>query len=420
MAQKKGLIYRLTMGKDDQPDFTPNKLPGTRMAQFWDVLKTRTWNLVKVNLLVILFALPAIAWFVIMSMMKSADGMLIPYSSNIGIGYPVVTDAVAIGNYRAFTFDVQTWLVMIPLLMIASLGLAGAFYTVKKLVWGEGITVGATFFKGIKLNWLPFLFFALLGGVSVFLVIFNIGAYSNYMNVTKALKIVGIAMSILQFVLVAFMLLFLTTQAVTYKLGGWGLVKNSFLFSIALLPQNLIIAVLSALPVLLALVLPQFLSMIFVVFFLLIGVSFIILIWTVYAQWAFDKFINDRVEGAEKNKGMYVPSEEEKRAAAERERKAKNVRYTNPKKKKKTTSIDEGATFTPLSANFSRADLERLAKEKEAVKAQIDAEEDDAADIDSSAGAKTAAVSDVKSKSAEADTGNETESTSAEHQNEKS
>lgn len=376
MAQKKGLIYRLTMGKDDQPDFTPNKLPGNRFAQFWDVLKTRTWPLVKVNLLVILFALPAIAWFAIMTMMKSADSMLVPYSSNIGIGYPVVTDAIAVGNYRAFTFDVQTWLVMIPLIMVASLGLAGAFYVIKKLVWGENIPIGAQFFKGIKMNWLPFLLSSLLLGISVFLVIFNLGAYSNYMNVSKALKIVGIAMSIVQFILVIFMMMFLTTQAVTYKLGGWGLIKNSFLFAVALLPQNIFIAVISALPVLLALILPQFLSMILLVFFLLLGVAFIILLWTVYGQWAFDKFINDNVEGAVKNKGMYVPTPEEKAAAAERERKAKSVRYTNPKKKKKTTSIDEGATFTPLAANFSRADLERLAKEKEAVKAEIDSEDE--------------------------------------------
>ena len=33
MAQKKGLIYRLTMGKDNLPDFTPNRLPGSRWVQ---------------------------------------------------------------------------------------------------------------------------------------------------------------------------------------------------------------------------------------------------------------------------------------------------------------------------------------------------------------------------------------------------
>lgn len=387
MAEKKGFMYRLAVGKDDQPDFTPNKLPGTRFAQFWDVLKGRTWLLVKVNLLVLLFALPAVAWFIIMSVTKSADGILVPYSSNIGIGYPVVTDAVASGNYRAFMFDIQLWAIMIPLLMVASLGLSGAFYTVKKLVWGEGVAVGSTFFKGIKLNWLPFLLISAVLGLSVFLVVFNIGAYSNYMNVSKALKITGIAMAIVQFVIVMFMTIFLTTQAVTYKLGAWGLIKNSFLFSVALLPQNLFIGIVSAVPVVLAFILPQFVSMIIVVFFLLLGVSFIILLWTVYGQWAFDKFINDKVAGAEKNKGMYVPTEEEKRAAAERERKAKSVRYANPKKKKKATSIDDGASFTPLPATFSRADLERLAKEKQAVKEEIEAQEQDECSADAVSGA---------------------------------
>ena len=51
MAQKKGLIYRLTMGKDNLPDFTPNKLPGSRWAVFKDVFTNRLGAMAKVSLL---------------------------------------------------------------------------------------------------------------------------------------------------------------------------------------------------------------------------------------------------------------------------------------------------------------------------------------------------------------------------------
>ena len=78
----KGLIYRLTMGRDDLPDFTPSKLPGSRWAQFKDIFRNRFGALVKINLLVLLFALPAIAWYVIVSLMKQVDGAMVPYSSN--------------------------------------------------------------------------------------------------------------------------------------------------------------------------------------------------------------------------------------------------------------------------------------------------------------------------------------------------
>lgn len=109
MAQKKGLIYRLTMGKDNLPDFTPNKLPGSRWAVFKDVFTNRLGAMAKVSLLSVLFAIPAIAWIVIMSLVKAADGTIIPYSSNLGIGYPVITNAAAIGAYRTFMYNVYTY-----------------------------------------------------------------------------------------------------------------------------------------------------------------------------------------------------------------------------------------------------------------------------------------------------------------------
>ena len=161
MAQKKGLIYRLTMGKDNLPDFTPDKLPGTRFQLFKDVFFNRFGAIVKINLLVLLFCLPAIAWVVIMQMVKQMDGSLLPYSGNVGIGYPIITDVIALGQRRAFQFDLQTYLVLIPCIMVASVGLSGAFYVMRRLVWGEGASVAGHFFRGIKMNFLPFLFSSL-------------------------------------------------------------------------------------------------------------------------------------------------------------------------------------------------------------------------------------------------------------------
>lgn len=380
MAKGKGLIYRLTMGKDNLPDFTPSRLPGSRWAQFKDIFRNRFGALVKVNLLVLLFALPAVAWFVIINMLKTVDASLIPYSGNIGFGYPVVNDAVQMGQMRAFSFEIQRWLVMIPLIMIAGIGLAGAFYVMRRLVWDQGISVGGDFFRGIKYNFFPFLWSSLFAGISLFLVMFNISAY-NILDIHKAWKVVGITISIIQFVLILFMMIFMTTQAVTYRLKMWGLIKNSFLFAIALVPQNLIFLILSAIPVLLIIFLPSIISMIIVMLFCLLGFSYIILIWTLYAHSIFDRFINDKVEGAVKNRGLYkrTPEEIERDRAekAERDKKTRNIRFNNPKKKKKVSSIDEGSTFQPLPTNFSRADLTRLAEEKEQVKREIDAEYDD-------------------------------------------
>ena len=136
MAQKKGLIYRLTMGKDNLPDFTPDRLPGTRFQLFKDVFFNRFGALVKINLLTLLFCLPAIAIVVIMSMIKRMDSIMLPYSGNVGIGYPIISNVAFVGKYRAFQFDMLTYLLLIPGIMIASIGLSGAFYVMRLLVSG--------------------------------------------------------------------------------------------------------------------------------------------------------------------------------------------------------------------------------------------------------------------------------------------
>lgn len=384
------------MGKDNLPDFTPDKLPGTRFQLFKDVFFNRFGALVKINLLLLLFCLPAIAWIVIMNMIKQADGSLLPYSGNIGAGTGIpVTDVLMLGQHRAFQFDIQTYLILIPCLVVASIGLSGAFYVMRRLVWGEGTTVGGHFFHGIKANFFPFLWASLFAGISLFLVMANIGIYNNLEDIHIAWRIAGIAVSVIQFVLILSMLIFMTTQAVTYKLKTWALIKNSFLFAIALLPTNLIMLLLSAIPVILLLILPGFLSVLALLIFALFGFSYIILIWTVYAHWAYDKFVNDRVEGAVKNRGMYKKTEADEQAAAERDRKNKNIRFNNPKKRaKKITSIDEGETFTPLPTSFSRADLIKLEQEKEAVKRSIDAEYEEDDETEGEDGAATDTVTD--------------------------
>ncbi len=374
--QRKGLIYRITMGKDNLPDFTPDKLPGNRFQLFKDVFFGRMGAMVKINLLTLLFALPIILVLVLTYMSRLVDNTMVPYSGNIGIGYPVVPDAAAIGEARNFMLNFQMYLLLIPCIVIFSIGLSGAFYVMRRFAWGEGVGVASHFFHGVKANVLPFLWSSLFISVSFFLLMFNITAY-NQLQMHAALKIIGLALTIIQFLIVMCMAMFLTTQAVTYKLKFWGLIKNSFLFAIGLLPINIIMLILSALPVvaLYFLIRVQFIGILFLMIFLLVGVSYIILLWTVYSHWVYDKFVNDRVEGAIKNRGMYKMTEEEKKARAEKNLIAKNTRFNNPVHlNKQISSIDEGSTFTPLEPTFSRADLIRLAEEKEIVKREIDAE----------------------------------------------
>lgn len=373
MAQKKGLIYRMTMGKDNLPDYMPDRLPGSRWALFKDTFFNRFGAMAKISLLSLIFFIPLIAMFVIMYIKSTVIQNTVPYSGNIGIGYPIVSDAAVMGEMWRFANNLYTLLYMVPCAIIAFIGLAGAFHVMKLLAWGEGVSVASNFFIGIKKNILQFLVIAVFLSISIFLFAFNITSFdSNTMPLW--LRIMTLVASIILFIMVMCMMIFLPTQAVTYNLKIRHLFKNSFLFAIALLPTNIFFLIVAALPFIIAAILPLQFSVFVWLILAFMGIAYVVLVLTVYAHWAYDKFVNDRVEGAIKNRGMYVKTPEDEKAAEIEALKTRNTVYGSAYISKRLSSIDQGSSFTPLETNFSRADLARLRDEKDQMKKEIEDE----------------------------------------------
>jgi len=135
----------------------------------------------------------------------------------------------------------------------------------------------------------------------------------------------------------------------------------------------------TAIPVLILLFAGMQIGFIIILFYAIIGLSMTVLIWTLYSHYVFDKFLNDKIEGAIKDRGIYRKSKEEKerkrQEEIERRKKAANMRFVNPKKKKR--SIDEGKDITPLATTFSRSDLKKLADERKELQAEIEENEED-------------------------------------------
>lgn len=109
-----------------------------------------------------------------------------------------------------------------------------------------------------------------------------------------------------------------------------------------------------------------------------LGTGYTVLVLTVFSHYVFDKYLNDRVEGAKKNRGMYIRTPEEEKQAEIERIKAKNVVYGSAYVARKLSSIDHGSSITPLSASYSRADLVRLSQEKEKIKDEADKERENA------------------------------------------
>ena len=57
-----GMMNNFYYGKAGQADFTPEQLPANRVQLFFSMFRIRFSGLIGMNLLYLLFALPAILW----------------------------------------------------------------------------------------------------------------------------------------------------------------------------------------------------------------------------------------------------------------------------------------------------------------------------------------------------------------------
>lgn len=380
MAKRQGFFNRLIMGSDNMPDFTPAQLPKTRWGLFADVFKNKLFEIFKLSLWGDLFLLPLVVFFIFNFINTRAYNIYIPYDANIGIGFPLETDAIIRGQSFAFTSEFQSLLIMIPLIVVLFLGMAGALYVMRRLVWGEPVTVTRHFFKGIKDNWKCAVVTGLLLSMSLFIMMFSFLIFGMLDN-AGFINILMIIIAVIQFILVCGVALFAMTQSVTYKMKIKQILSNGFVFGFALVAQNVFFLFIAFFPVIIPEILALFsastrftIAPIFYILYAILGVGFSMLVLTVYSQYAFDKYLNDRVEGAKKNRGMYVMTpEEEKRLEIERI-KTHNVVYGAAYVAKRLSSINEGAGITPLSASYSRADLQKLSEEKNRIKDEVEKE----------------------------------------------
>ena len=173
---------------------------------------------------------------------------------------------------------------------------------------------------------------------------------------------------ILSYVMLAFftiVYLFMLSFGVTYELKFKGLLRNSFIMAIALVPTNVFFAAFAFITVILMLLGNVFISL-GLVAFILFGLSGALLIWTDYSQWAFDKFVNDKVPGAVKNRGIYSKNASEDEVADfSFERSTLGKRPIKP-------ITDYDVEIIEIPETFSRADLRRLEESKAAMRKASD------------------------------------------------
>lgn len=155
-------------------EYTVAMLPHDRKQAFWDVMKLQGWKLVKLGLLLLLFALP------IHLLALSEPILIVQLQGQSLTQQEVAVMAMQLRNLRS--------LINIPLLMIFSVGFAGACHVVRQLAWGEPVAFGYDFKKGIRQNWKQMLILAAVVGVVQWLCVYctglssaDDGSFASYM-----------------------------------------------------------------------------------------------------------------------------------------------------------------------------------------------------------------------------------------------
>lgn len=365
--RKQNIVQRMMFGSENKPDLTPERMQMSKWAMFKYLFFHRFGTMVALNLLACLFAVPGILVFVLFYMNISINNGLIPYSSNLAVGYPVVTDAVAMGVTATFNYRLLEAAIMVPCIAVFALGIVGNMYVMRKLMWEQPTRTFKDFFIGIKKCWLSALLVGFAFGLTVLFLVFSLGYFDAY-NPSIALKVLSITLSVLLMVFMTLFASFVLTQSAAFKMRPMVLIRNSVLFIIGTHVLSLVMIGVAVAPVFLAFI-PN-ITMIFSMLYAFIGVSFSTLVISLYCHYCYERFLYDKIDSSSTvctKRVNDIHDDDEKPTEKKRQAPAP---YKNPKKRKK--SIDEGSSITPLAPTFRREDLERLRSEHENVIAESD------------------------------------------------
>ena len=365
---KKGFIARMIEGPERSETYAASTLPTNRWQLGWDVFKTNTGKHFKINLLTLVFLLPFIAICVLTYMYKLANVDILPFTQNMAIGYPSYPSTFGLSANLALSASVEFFKFLIVGILVGAVGLSGGFYVMRNMVWAEGVMVGSDFFKGVKQNYFVVLFSLLFYGVIMGLSVISVNMAQLLIDTCTGIKWLLISAQVLTYIImgiVSIMVLYMITLGVTYKLSFGKLIRNSFILTIGLIPTNVFFAFLAALPFLLFSLKVSMLMALAIVLVFVWGFSIFMLIWTDYSNWVFDRFINDKVPGAKKNRGIYKPNATEEDG--------EQIIFERTKLNSSIKPItDYDVELYELPESFSRKDLQKLEETKEAMRRDSD------------------------------------------------
>ncbi len=344
---------------------------GSRWSQGTELFMGNFTKMIGLNFLMLIFIAPILYFLFVRFTNVLSSASQAPFTSNMGVGYLPFTQMLGYEESILMRYN-TIFFMLLPILGVwLSIGLSGGLYVMRNMAWGESITIFKGFFSGVKKNFLP-IFIATL----IYTLIFSISAvgisYLNYHMVVVSKEWYHVVFKVVLYIVIGYSTLFYLAELpllVTYKGGFFPMLKNGFIISGVLIPLNAFFAALALLPFLLLFLGQSALGM-SLILILFCGGAFFLVVWTVYNHWIYDKFINGKV-------AAYTPTDEDVKKKEEREASSgvsgasAEQGYTEVGQKTSVLSsvapvTDYDAKLHDVSGIFTRSDLEKLAKSKNA------------------------------------------------------
>ena len=334
-------------GKSGKGDYTPEDLPKTRWQLFWEMLRVRFNGLCRMNLIYMLPWIPTIL----------VIGMLVMYVLTMGtLPTEEVTVTNADGSTSTQIVQVEmteeeqlalveeqaslvpgmiqmTLILLIPCIAITGPWTAGVAWVTRNWARDEHAFIWSDMKDAMKENWKQAL------GLSAITSVIPILAWTCW-QFYGGLAVNNWIMTIpqmLTMMIAAIWFLAITyayPMLVTYKMSFATIIKNSLLLAIGRLPMSVGVRLLHLVPAALTVVCTFlfgsiWIPMVLVAYYILIGFTLSRFVTASYTNAQFDKFINNRIEGAQVNRGLAEEDDEDWEEEEERELKPWENGYVN-------------------------------------------------------------------------------------------
>ncbi len=300
---KANLIDKLYVDKANHDYLTENYLEGSRFKLFSNVFFGKMGAMSRANWMMLLFCLPAFAVLFYAYYLTIQYSAYTPFSGNLGIGYPVVSNAEEIYSALMYKNSMFRALLLVPCVIVGFVGLAGAFNVIKYQSLGIDVKIFKTFFKGVKNNAVTHIWLGLINSMLFLLLTFTINGF-GVENLHLAIKIISIILVSVLFAFSIIVSMFIMTQSALYDMPLSNMIKNAVRLTFTFVLQNIIILIFSLVPVGLLFIMntSYILQLIVIMVCAMLGFSYIICIWTIYSHYVYYMLFTAVIERKENGK----------------------------------------------------------------------------------------------------------------------